>query len=70
MTQTTWIEVRLLVPARMQEEAGLFLTEFSGRGVIFEDDPGGDGVEVLPPFSGPRNSAPGSKMSCKAIYLA
>ena len=44
MTQTTWIEVRLLVPARMQEEAGLFLTEFSGRGVIFEDDPGGDGV--------------------------
>ena len=44
MTQTTWIEVRLLVPARMQEEAGLFLTEFSGRGVIFEDDPGGEGV--------------------------
>ena len=33
-----------MVPARMQEEAGLFLTEFSGRGVIFEDDPGGDGV--------------------------
>ena len=44
MSQTTWIEVRLLVPARMQEEAGLFLTEFSGRGVIFEDDPLGSGV--------------------------
>jgi ribosomal protein L11 methyltransferase len=44
MSKATWIEVRLLVPARMQEEAGLFLTEFSGRGVIFEDDPGGEGV--------------------------
>jgi len=38
------MEVRLLVPARMQEEATLFLTEFSGRGVILEDDPGGEGV--------------------------
>jgi len=44
MAQATWIEVRLLVPAGMQEEAGMFLTEFSGRGVIFEDDPGGEGV--------------------------
>lgn len=31
------MEVRFLVPARMQEEAALFLTEFSGRGVILED---------------------------------
>ncbi len=69
MSQTTWIEVRLLVPARMQEEAGLFLTEFSGRGVIFEDDPGGEAV-VLRVFSGLKNSAPGSKMSCKAICPA
>ena len=52
MTQTTWIEVRLLVPARMQEEAGLFLTEFSGRGVIFEDDPGGDGIVLRGLFPG------------------
>ena len=38
MTQATWIEVSLLVPARMQEEAGTFLTEFSGRGVILEEE--------------------------------
>ncbi|MEJ5328740.1 MAG: 50S ribosomal protein L11 methyltransferase [Desulfobaccales bacterium] len=37
MATTTWMEVRFLVPARMQEEAALFLTEFSGRGVILED---------------------------------
>jgi ribosomal protein L11 methyltransferase len=46
MTAKTWIEVRLLVPARMQEEASLFLTEFSGRGVILEEDPGDNGVVV------------------------
>jgi ribosomal protein L11 methyltransferase len=46
MTQATWIEVRLLVPARMQEEASLFLTEFSGRGVILEEEPGGEGAVV------------------------
>jgi ribosomal protein L11 methyltransferase len=46
MTEATWIEVRLLVPARMQEEASLFLTEFSGRGVILEEDPGGEGVVI------------------------
>jgi ribosomal protein L11 methyltransferase len=47
MTQKTWIEVRLLVPARMQEEASLFLTEFSGRGVIIEEDPaGGEGAVI------------------------
>jgi ribosomal protein L11 methyltransferase len=38
MVQETWIEVRLLVPARMQEEASLFLTDFSGRGVIIQED--------------------------------
>ncbi|MCL6620834.1 MAG: 50S ribosomal protein L11 methyltransferase [Syntrophobacterales bacterium] len=31
------MEVRFLVPANMQEEAALYLTEFSGRGVILED---------------------------------
>jgi len=36
-----------LVPARMQEEASLFLTEFSGRGVIIEEDPaGGEGAVI------------------------
>jgi ribosomal protein L11 methyltransferase len=38
MAKETWIEVRVLVPARMQEEAALFLTDFSGRGVIIEED--------------------------------
>jgi len=33
-----------LVPAAMQEEASLFLNEFSGRGVILEEDPEGEGV--------------------------
>jgi len=44
MAKETWIEVRVVVPARMQEEAGLYLTEFSGRGVILEEEeapPGG-----------------------------
>ena len=38
MAKETWIEVRVLVPARMQEEASLFLTDFSGRGVIIEEE--------------------------------
>jgi ribosomal protein L11 methyltransferase len=38
MAQEKWIEVRFLVPAGMQEEASLFLTEFSGRGVIIQED--------------------------------
>ena len=38
MAKETWIEVRVIVPARMQEEASLFLTDFSGRGVIIEEE--------------------------------
>jgi hypothetical protein len=38
MAKETWIEVRVVVPARMQEEASLFLTDFSGRGVIIEEE--------------------------------
>jgi ribosomal protein L11 methyltransferase len=38
MAQETWIEVRVVVPARMQEEAATYLTEFSGRGVILEEE--------------------------------
>ena len=30
--------MRVLVPARMQEEASLYLTDFTGRGVIIEED--------------------------------
>lgn len=46
MDAKTWIEVRFLVPARMQEEASLFLTEFSGRGVILEEDEDTEGVLI------------------------
>jgi ribosomal protein L11 methyltransferase len=38
MATEAWIEVRLLVPARMQEEASLYLTDISGRGVIIEEE--------------------------------
>jgi len=38
MATETWIEVRVTVPARMAEEASLFLTDFSGRGVIIEEE--------------------------------
>jgi ribosomal protein L11 methyltransferase len=38
MAKETWIEVRVIVPARMAEEASLFLTDFSGRGVIIEEE--------------------------------
>jgi ribosomal protein L11 methyltransferase len=37
MDEQTWMEVRFLVPTRMQEEAACFLTDFSGRGVILEE---------------------------------
>lgn len=40
MSKENWIEVRLLVPSSMQEEAACYLTEFSGRGVILEDEAG------------------------------
>jgi len=40
------MEIRLLVPASMQEEAACYLTEISGRGVILEDEPGGTGVVI------------------------
>ena len=38
MAEEIWIEVRVVVPARMQEEAATYLTEFSGRGVILEEE--------------------------------
>ncbi len=46
MDEKTWIEVRFLVPTRMQEEASLFLTDFSGRGVILEEDREAEGVLI------------------------
>lgn len=37
MTANTWLEVRVAVQESLQEEAGIFLTELSGRGVVLED---------------------------------
>jgi len=37
MATTKWLEVRVAVQESLQEEAGLFLTDVSGRGVVLED---------------------------------
>ncbi|MBW1916918.1 MAG: 50S ribosomal protein L11 methyltransferase [Deltaproteobacteria bacterium] len=39
MSTPQWLEIRIEIPERIQEEVSLFLTEWSGRGVILEDDP-------------------------------
>ena len=54
MEKETWIEVRVLVPARMQEEASLFLTDFSGRGVIIEEENVPAGGAVIRAFFRPE----------------
>lgn len=47
-----WIEIQVAVPEWVQEEAALFLTEYSGRGVVLEDEllpaglPGLFGIKV------------------------
>jgi ribosomal protein L11 methyltransferase len=68
MTAKTWIEVRLLAPARMQEEASLFLTEFSGRGVIIEEEAGGEGA-VVRAFFRPEEFGPWQRQELQR-YLA
>ncbi|MHB8069499.1 MAG: 50S ribosomal protein L11 methyltransferase [Desulfobaccales bacterium] len=42
MVKENWIEVRVLVPPEVQEDAAYFLTEFSGRGVILEEGNGSE----------------------------
>lgn len=37
MTAREWLEIRILVPESLQEEAGIFLTGWSGRGVVLEE---------------------------------
>jgi ribosomal protein L11 methyltransferase len=54
MAKETWIEVRVVVPARMQEEASLFLTDFSGRGVIIEEDNAPAGGVVIRSYFRPE----------------
>lgn len=47
MAQEKWLEVRLLVPARMVEEASLFLTDFTGRGVIIQEEDVPEGGVII-----------------------
>jgi ribosomal protein L11 methyltransferase len=54
MAKETWIEVRVVVPARMQEEASLFLTDFSGRGVIIEEENAPAGGVVIRAYFRPE----------------
>ena len=68
MKAKSWIEVRLLVPAWMQEEASVFLTEFSGRGVIIEEEPGGEGA-VIRAFFRPEEFGPWQRQELQR-YLA
>ncbi len=37
MSRRQWLEISLTLPATLQEEAGIFLTAWSGRGVVLED---------------------------------
>jgi ribosomal protein L11 methyltransferase len=54
MAKETWIEVRFLMPAGMQEEGALFLTEFSGRGVILEEEGAPPGGVIIRAFFRPE----------------
>ena len=54
MAKETWIEVRFLMPAGMQEEGGLFLTDFSGRGVILEEEGAPAGGVIVRAFFRPE----------------
>jgi ribosomal protein L11 methyltransferase len=37
MAKREWLEIRITLPETLQEEAGIFLTAWSGRGVLLED---------------------------------
>ncbi len=54
MAKETWIEGRLVVPARMQEEAATYLTEFSGRGVILEEEGAPEGGIIIRAYFRPE----------------
>ncbi|MBM4274934.1 MAG: methyltransferase domain-containing protein [Deltaproteobacteria bacterium] len=58
MAKKTWIEVRLLVPKNMAEEASLHLTDFSGRGVIIEEKGAPPGGVLIRGFFPPEEFGP------------
>jgi ribosomal protein L11 methyltransferase len=37
MSRREWLEIRITLPEALQEEAGIFLTAWSGRGVVLDD---------------------------------
>jgi ribosomal protein L11 methyltransferase len=58
MAKETWIEVRMLLPARMQEEASCFFTEYSGRGVIIEETGAPEAGVIIRVFFRPDEFGP------------
>lgn len=46
MNKRQWLELRFTLPATLQEEAGIFLTAWSGRGVVLEDEESNDQAPV------------------------
>jgi len=54
MVKENWIEVRLLVPLGLEEEAACFLTEFSGRGVILEEERGPEARALIRAYFRPE----------------
>ncbi len=47
MTRREWLEIRITLPETLQEEAGIFLTAWSGRGVVLEDGEETTGTQRL-----------------------
>jgi len=58
MSKENWVEVRVLAPLRMQEEAACFLTEFSGRGVILEEEGAPDQGVIIRAYFRPEDFGP------------
>jgi ribosomal protein L11 methyltransferase len=54
MAKENWIEVRVLVPPAVQEETAYFLTEFSGRGVILEEEGGPEAGALIRAYFRPE----------------
>lgn len=63
------MEVRLLLPAGMQEEAACFFTEFSGRGVIIEEEGAPAGGVIIRAYFRPEEFGPWQQQELEQ-YLA
>lgn len=47
MRKREWLEIRITLPESLQEEAGIFLTAWSGRGVVLEEGEETTGAQRL-----------------------